>query len=233
MKKEELDMELQTEEKAHFLDFINNLWLHKYLIITITLVFMIAAGVKAIFLTEDTYTASGVLYVSSRNGINQGYMVQKSDLDAARILSATYTETLKLRSFLTAVSDSINNKYSWQQIKSMLNVSTVNDTELISISVTSDSPGDSYIIATNIAELAAKKLTEVSNGGYVMIIDQVQEPLAPNSRGIQKKITAGLVLGLTLGIGIVFLMGIFDRKIRNSEDIAKRYNISILGELSK
>ena len=66
-----------------------------------------------------------------------------------------------------------------------------------------------------------------------MIIDQVQEPLAPNSRGIQKKITAGLVLGLTLGIGIVFLMGIFDRKIRNSEDIAKRYNISILGELSK
>lgn len=231
MKEKDFDF---NEGNIDLIELLGSFWSHKFIIITLVVAFMAAFGIKTVYFTKDTYSASGALYVSSRT-VNNGetIKVNKSEIEAARTLSETYTETLRLRSFLMDVSDSVNNKYSWQQIKKMLTISTINDTELISVSVTADSAYDAYIITKKITELATGKLAEVSDGGKITVIDEVQMPTAPNNRNTVKKVLIGGAIGLFIGMAVVFLISQLDKKIHNISDVENRYNLSILGELSK
>ena len=41
----------------------------------------------------------------------------------------------------------------------------------------------------------------------------------------------GAILGLVLGMAIVVVVNLFDTKVHKAEDVAKRYSVSILGEI--
>ena len=191
-------------------------------------------AIKTIYFTADTYTASGVLYVSSKSVDNttKEDEVNKGDIDTARTLSTTYIETLKIRAFLMDVSDAINNRFSYSEISKMIQVSAINNTELLSIKVTAETAQDAYDIAKNLVSLAPKKLAEVNEGGSIKIIDQVLKPTTANDSGLFKNCVIGGMIGFILAIAIVFLIAFFDKKVRRSEDVAKRYEVSILGVLN-
>ena len=139
-------------------------------------------------------------------------------------------ETLKLRSFLTEVSEEIGGVYSWQQIKNMMQVSSVNETEYIMVSVTAKSPKTAYRIAECICRKAQGKFAEIFKGGEAIIVDKVIYPQYADSKGGLQKVLMSVFLGGMLGALIVVLMNFFDRKIRKSEEITEKFNVSILGE---
>ena len=64
---------------------------------TVAFAFVAFIGVK--FLTNDTYTATGVLYVSNISNKNTSGdivgSIQKSDIDTSKTISTTYIELLK------------------------------------------------------------------------------------------------------------------------------------------
>lgn len=231
---EETKNELQSEEGLDIFELLRVMWESKFIILACMIVLAGLMYVKTAYFTDDTYTADGVLYVSNKKDVyDETTSITKTDIDTSRTLSTTYIEILKTRSFLTDVSASLDGKYTWKQIKSMIKISSLNDTELLSVSVTAKSPKDAYDIVDSIMVHAPEKLIGIYKKGEVEIVDEPVMPLKPNGRGMAKNIAIGAIIGLVLGAAIAFVRGLFDRKIHKSEDVVKRYGISILGELAQ
>ncbi len=222
-----------TENEISLLEIWDMLWSHKWLIALCTLAAAVLMFVNTMFFTVDTYTSDGVLYVSNHmeGAISSTYSVDVSDLDSARIMASTCTELLNTRSYLQYVSRSTGDKYTWEEIGAMTSVSSVNETELLAITVTADNPEDAHQICDAIIKKAPSQLGTIFSSGSIEIIDEASYPELPNSRGLYKKTLVGAVAGFVLGAVIAFILKMLDKTVRSSDEVANRYEIPFLGDI--
>lgn len=234
MTDKELYMQNDNDSELDIIGFLQILWNHKIVIIVLILIFSLLMFTKTIFFTDNTYTSYGVLHISNKKEeVDTEKAIQKNDIETSKTLSTTYVEILKTRIFLKEVSDSVGEKYTWEQIGSMLTISTLNDTELLKISIKSKESSDSYLIAQTIMEKAPEKLTSIYKSGEVEVVDPPVPPALPDDKGLIKNILIGIILGFLLGVVYAFLHNLLDKKVHKSIELEKRYNISILGETAQ
>lgn len=232
MTDKELDM--LDDSGLDIVNFLQILWKHKVVIIALVVASSLLMFIKTMVFTENTYTSYGVLHISNKKEETNGTAaIQKNDIETSKTLSTTYIEILKTRVFLKEVSDAVGGKYSSGQIGAMLNISTVNNTELLKISVTTGNPSESLLIAEAIMDKAPNKLMSVYKTGEVEIVDPPVYSESADGKGYTKNIAIGFVLGLLAGAVYAFIYEFLDKKVHKSEDVAKRYNISILGETAQ
>lgn len=219
------------EKEINLLEILGAVWQRKVVLILLAIIIGALAFVKVNYFTVDKYSSSGTLYVSNISSDVDTNKLSSSDIASSRELSATYKEILNTRSFLNEVATVVGGEYSWAEIKSMLTISSVNETELLSISVVSKDPKDSYAIAQAILEKAPGKLISVFSSGQVTVVDEAVFEKNPVDKGAVKYTVLGALAGIVLGVIIVLLFHFFDNKVHKGDDVAKRYSVSILGEL--
>ncbi len=86
----------------------------------------------------------------------------------------------------------------------------------------------------NMYELLVKRfkeasLTEEMKTGNIRIIDRAEVPKAPVRPNKSRNITLAAVMGLALGIGLVFLLEYFDNTFKFPEEIKNQLDIPYLG----
>lgn len=215
-------------------DIFKLIWKYKFLILGIVVVFVLFTGIKTIFYTPESYTANGSIYVSNQatqQEENTTSSLVIGDIVTSRILSETYIETLRTRSFMIDVSKHLGKKYSWSQIQNMTKMQLINETELISFQVTALTPDAAYEIAEAIAVRAPEKLAQIFDGGQAYIVDEPIKPTSPNGKSVFTKVLFAVFFGFLIGLFLAFLLNIADKKVHSAEDVAKRYNVSILGKI--
>ena len=223
-----------VEESIDLIELLQNIWKQKWVILTLAVIMGALAFVKVQYFTDDVYRSSGILYVSNRKDTTiSDDSIKASDINASREFSTTYIQILQTRSFLKSISEKTGGKYTWAQIGRMMNISAVEETELLSIVVTAGNPEDAYEITSAILNNASSKLTGVFKNGDVSIVDDAVMPKAPMSKGVIRQIALGAIIGVVMGIAYVFIRNFFDTKVRKSEDVEKRYNVSVLGEIAQ
>ena len=223
----DMKKDLAVEDIAHIL------WSNKVIIIILSIIVSLSVFVKINYFTRDQFSANCVLYVSNKDEKTITQIIEKSDIDTSRSLSATYIELLKTDSFLESVCEDLPQKCSWRELSSMLSISTVNETELINISVTADSKDEAYDAAVGIMNKAPAMLINVFEGGDAKVVNPPRYPENPIDKGIVIKVAAGFILGTLIGCIYVFIKRIMDKKIHKGDDVANRYGISILGETAQ
>ena len=229
----EKEFETVEESGQDILTYIQMLWKHKAVIIVLTVLAALLMFAKTTYLTADTYTSYGILHVSNKKEESDpDTSIKKTDLDTSKSLSTTYIEILKTRAFLRDISNAVDGKYSGTQIGSMISISSVNDTELLKITVTAGNAEDAYQIAQAFMAQAPAKLISVYKSGEIEVVDPPVKPTIADNKGIARNTAIGFVLGFVLGAVYAFIYEFFDRKIHKSDDVAKRYGVSILGETS-
>lgn len=210
------------------------LWSRKFIILAVMAVAAALAFVKVTFFTADVYTAEGVLYVSNRTELTQTAetdMVYGSNIDTSRMMSETYMEILSTRAFFTDVSKAMGGVYTWDQIRAMMSIAVVNETELLKITVRSGSAEDAYLVANTIINQATQKLGGIFDGGEIKIVEDAVYPEVPNDKGLSRVMLIAIFIGFILSCGVIIVLNFFDDTIHRSEDITRRYNIPVLGEL--
>lgn len=215
-------------------ELIGVMWKHKLIIIACALVAALISYVKVAYMTPDTYTATAMLYVSNKTELLKTMdVVSQTDITTARTISESCRVVFLNRSFLKDVSNATGDRYSWQSIRGMLSISSASETEFLNISVTAGTPDVAYDVANAIVDQAPKKFLTIFKGGEIEIVDKPEFPAGPNGNGMSRKLFLGFLIGCVLGAAICFAIYFFDTTIRKSEDVAKRYNISLLGELAQ
>ena len=180
------------------------------------------------YIIDKEYTSSVSMYVATNND-NADIYASLNNLNYAKQVVNTYIEILRTNTFLKSVADKSGLGYSVKELKKMIVMNAVNNTEIFQIRVTSIDPKESLLIANTIAKLAPQKIIEIKNADDVKVVDPATLPTEPSSPNILMNTTIGFTLGLVIGGMIVFILEIFDKRVKSEDDLLKQYNVPILG----
>lgn len=179
----------------------------------------------AAFLVTPLYEASALMYVnnSSFSVGATSFSISSSEISAAKSLVDTYLVILETRLTLNEVIERGELDCSYEELCRMISAGAVNETEVFSVTVTSDDPQEAEHIANVIAQVLPNKIADVVEGSSVSIVDYAVVPSGKVSPSIQKYTLIGLMLGLLLSGGVIAVIEILDDQIRSEEYLLENY----------
>ena len=122
-------------------------------------------------------------------------------------------------------------RYSISDLKRMIALSSVNETEILEIAVTGKVPEDIYQICHSILLRASDELVRVVNAGSVKILDDGQIPTTPISPNVKGYTLFAALIGIVFGVLIILILELFDTRVKTREDIIDKYEEPLLGEI--
>ena len=145
----------------------------------------------------------------------------------------TYSEIVKSKRVLNQVIANLNLDYNYGKLYGMINVSSVSNTELIKITVTDPDRKKAMEITNETANVFAKEIPELYNISNVNILDEAEEATSPSNVNVLKQSIIFIMVGLVLGLGVVFLIYYFDRTIKSSEEVEIKLGLPVLGTVQE
>lgn len=219
----------QIVSEISILDLIALMIRNWWIIVIVGAIFGIATYAYSKTTAIPTYRSTGSLYIDTQREQTTDELNAKAIFNA-RDLMPTYVEVLQSRTFASIVSDAVDNKYSYSEIKRMVTFTPTEDTNIVNVSIVCMDQQDSFTICESILNLAPDEILRVFESGSVKIIDHptaVPETLMANSL---KRGAVGFLVGAALAMFFIFLLNMFDTRIESSEELASRYNLPVLGE---
>ncbi len=169
-------MERENDMEEISLQDILNLLRDNWKFITIfTLTIVIIAGIFTAFFIDPKYSSSTTLIVGKPEGYSESASsgATYNDVLTNQKLVGTYSEIAKSKSVLSQVISNLNLDYSDTALAGMIEVATVNDTELIKITVTTTNANQSATIANETAKVF---MTDVAGLMKISGSDENQQP---------------------------------------------------------
>lgn len=201
-----------------------------FLVIIIPLLAIIASGVASYFLLEPLYKAPTTLMLWKDVEMDQTTM-RASDLDFNRKLATTYREIARSRLVAEETINKADLDMSPETLSGMVEVSSVGDTEIISISATYKDPEVAAYLANIVAEVFKDLVPEMINIDNVQIIDRAIPPSSPVAPRPGLNMAVAGFLGLMVAVGLVFLLEYLDDTIKTPEEVNKLLGLNVLSAI--
>ena len=155
--------------------------------------------------------------------------LQYQDILISHRLVNTYREITTSNRVLYRVIDALGIEMSADEMRAMVVVTSLRDTEIIKISVENTDPAFASNLANAIAQVFMEEVVEIMRIENVHIIDEAMLPENPVRPRPLLNIALAGVLGFMLGLGLIFLIEYLDNTVKTSESIEKRLNLPVLG----
>lgn len=202
----------------------------KLLWILISIIAIVIIGNVVTILTRTPMYKSNttiVLVNEKKNNYSQ------SDLQLNKNLVGTYSEIVKSRKVMTKVIDNLKLDYSIGQLSSNVSVSSIEDTQIIKISVSDKNAKRATKITDEIAKTFAGEIKDIYHLENVSIVDKAVTSKEPYNINYVKDNIIYLVIGVALSFGVVFVMYYFDTSIKSSEVVEEKLGLTVLGIVPK
>ena len=185
----------------------------------------------------DTYTASGTMYVYNANPnlVNYGY-TNSSDLRSAVELLDTYMVVVRSNKVLDVVAERLTVDYpsiTPQYIASTLSMSSVAETSVVRVQCTTINPQQSADICNAVMNVAPSEIIRVVGAGKIEIIDYAAAPVAPDGYSPRQKCLIGALAGAAAAGGLLVLLFLLYRKVRDTKELEERYTLPVLSSIRR
>ena len=202
----------------------------KILWILLAIVAIIIIGnVYTIITREPMYRSNTtiVLVGESKDGYSQ------SDSQLNQNLIGTYSEIIKSRKVLSQVIENLKLKMSVEKLSNNITTTSVEDTEIIQITVANANAKDAKKITDEVAKVFSEEIQDIYNLENVAIIDKAELSKNPYNINYVKDNVIYLIVGFVLSFGIVFIMYYFDTSIKSSEVVEEKLGLTVIGVVPK
>lgn len=234
MSAEEIKMNRDTDSKpgsdVSVIDIINMMLTFWWFIV-----------IFAIFVGGATYTYFKISSVPEYKSTAKIYVnteakqtstdVNTSALTGAANLLPTYIDVLQSKQFLGQVSDDLDNHYTISDIKGMLELKDVLDTNIITISVKHSDAHVAYLVCSSVVNNAPAEVSRVFGGGSTKLTEYPEETTKPEEMHTTRNATIGLVIGAVIAMLIIFLVNLFDTRVKSKDELIAKYGLPIIGEI--
>jgi capsular polysaccharide biosynthesis protein len=119
------------------------------------------------------------------------------------------------------------------QLAGQISVASVDNTQVVSISVVDPSPLQAAKIADTTAEVFREEVPKIVGQDYIRILSKAKVNPVPINPKTNDKLLYGIVGGLVIGIGIAFFMETLDDRIRSRKEIEEFLDVPVLGSIPK
>ena len=176
------------------------------------------------------YKSEGTLYVNTAKEQTSEDVNAVGLRNAAELLP-TYIEVLTSTPFMETVADDVDNRYSVKVLSDIIEFTAVEETNLINIEVITADSHDAYLITRSILRNAPAKIQQIFEGGSVKVIEYPEEAKESEADNAFQKAIIGFIAGAAVAVLVIFLINLFDTRVKGSEELVTRYGLPILGEV--
>ena len=187
-----------------------------WIIFLITFIAIFVSTGVSFFAVSPVYEANTTLLVDI-NKKTGSEMITSEQLSVSEKLAVTYGEIIKSKSVLNEVEDSLDLNCGYEELSDKVNVSSINKTQIISVSVQDTNPKRATDIANAIPTAFQQEVKRITQANDVKVIDKAvvpNKPIKPNKATI---IAISAILGIMISLFIIFLL----EYIRPKEGVKK------------
>lgn len=220
-------MDNEENEVIDLTEILSAVRQHLLELIFVTLVAALVGFTASKFLMNPKYDSSALMIVNTRQDVNAN--VTSDQINSATKLVSTYSIIIKSDTVLQQVIDNLGLNLTYAKLNKRVTVAAVDDTQVMKITVQSDSPEWARQVCEQIITVAPDVIKEAVEAGSVKVISNpslATEPVSPN---IKKNTMLAAAVGFVLVISIIVLQVLLDNKINTEEDVTKYLDMTVLG----
>ena len=230
MGKNQVDKKREDAYTVDLVHIFRCLLKRAWLIVITSLLVAAIAFSYAFFLVHPKYSSSTKLYVNNSLSIDK-ISISSADITASQSLIKTYIAILQSRSILEKIAEKADVDYTPKQLTNMITASSVNDTEILLVTVTSEDPDEAYAIANAISLVLPDKIAGIIEGSSMVVVDK---PIVNNQKvspSLAKYSIIGFIIGFVLAVAVIIIMDSLDDTIHDDDYIANQYDYPLLGKV--
>ncbi len=184
-----------------------------------------AAFALSSFVLTPQYESTTKIYILSKTG---GDSLTYSDTQLATQLTKDYGELITCRYVLESVIQECGLDDDYEELLDRVDVETITDTRIISITVKDPVPVEARIIADCIRDVASEHIQNVTDVEAVNVVDHANLPDEPSEPSVLIWTAVGGFLGVFLCAAILLVLYLTDDTIKSAEDAERYLGISTL-----
>lgn len=224
------------EETINIFELFTILKKRLLLIIVFALLGTGIAGGVIFFVLTPRYQAAAELIVQTKNDGNTGSNLQ-SDVSANIMMINTYKDMIKGKMILSRVQENLASRYQYDisvdQLRSMIQVSQSQNSQVFQIQATSINPTQAADVANVTAEIFQKSVLKAIDVNKVTITSEAEIPTNSIYPKNNLNLAIGFVLGTVLGVACSLLLALLDKTIKDERFILEEAELPILGVISE
>lgn len=187
--------------------------------------------IYARFIQTPEYTSTATLYILKQVSNSQYNNEASEDFSLALNVVNDCTYSLKSHAVLDRVIDDLSLDMSYRDLYKAVSTSNPENTRILEVRVTNESPQLSKEIVDQICVVGAEKIEDAMGFKQVNLYEYGIIDMRPSNRiRISEYILAGLFASAFTFL-LFILIRFFDDSIQGNEDIDKYLGLSILGEI--
>lgn len=198
------------------------------LLITITVVICLLGCVYGLFIQKPMYKSYTTIILGG-NETTASQTITQSDITLNKNLVDTYAEIVKSRRVLEQVIAELDLEETYEELSNKISVSSVNNTEIIKITVVDSNPIEAKNVANVTANFFSKEVVKLYNMNNVNVLDEANEANEPYNINIPKQVIIYFFIGIIIALSILFIIFYFDRTIKSVEQVEQKIKLPILG----
>lgn len=210
-------------------------WNKKAQIILIILIFMVIGVIYSVGFVTPMYSSSTTLVLAGTASSTEEQStntITTADLTINSKLVATYSELVKSKNILGQVISNLGINVNEEQLRQNVQVTSVEDTELIEITVSNENAEYAAKIANEIAKVFEEKIAkEIYNINNVHIVDEATVSANPSNVNHLKNIVIFAFIGVVVAGMYVLITNMLDTTVKTQEDIEKEIKIPVLASI--
>ena len=192
------------------------------LLIAAIVIGALISGLVTYFAITDKYTATSKMYMVSASSDS---VVNLQDLNLGTSLSEDYLELMNSRPAIEDVITKLKLDMTYQEVRNMINLSVVNNTRIINISVTSTDPKLAMDIANQMTHTTKVLLPKVMETPSPSIVEDAVLPTVPSAPSLKKNVLIGAFLLLILVLAVLTVFYLMDDTIKTAEDLESVFGV--------
>lgn len=219
-----------TEEDVIDLSIVFNALLKHWLVIAIiTVLGAVAAFSVTKYFIPNRYEATATVIVNNKAGDTQ--YLNQSDILSSKGLAELYSIIIKSDTVVDQIVKDFDGKVTGNDLKRIVRVATVSETQVVEISVTSTDPEYAKKVVEKFVKYSKPVILEKVEAGSVKDLNVASlsnngKPISPNKK---KNTMLGAAAGFILAAGIIILKELFNTTLKTEADVTSVLNVPLLG----
>lgn len=211
--------EIEIDLRAFFLR-LKTKWLT--CILGLLLGAVLALG-YSIFLVNPEYQSTAMVYLRG----NGSSSISIQDLQVGTQLTKDYEIIFKSRPVLESTIDELNLDMSTKELSNLISITNTEDTRILSITATADTPELAKDIANSIMDNGVQKVSEI-DAQQPYVVETAIENAARVGMSRSRMTILGAVAGLVITLGYIFLRFVLSDNITSADDLENTLNVPVL-----
>ncbi|MBQ1186434.1 MAG: hypothetical protein IIX54_01945 [Clostridia bacterium] len=208
--------------------YLSRVLLNNWLVILLAGILTAAIGFTySVYFVTPEYKASTTMLVDLRNSVHDDLSYEQVNVAAKYVTTLAYV--MKTNTVLDPVIEELELDETASSLASKIQVSTLDDTLLIRVGVKHSDPKVALKIVKTIGKIAPDVINQKITSGYITEIESPTVSAKPVTPNVARNTVFFGIAGIFLVVVIVFLINLFNNRIRSVDELQTTIDLPLLG----